>query len=85
MSFIQIHEAKTLFESGFLSGFYMVKAVGEDGWHLRLKGFKSKDFDICTFRILNHRRKFSTLDSVLKAAEEVGFEVNALELVTFSK
>ena len=85
MAFIQTHEAKTLFESGFLSGFYVVKAIIGDGWHLRLKGFKSQDFEICTFRERDRRRLFITSDSAIKAATDIGFKVDALELVTFSK
>lgn len=82
-AYVQPIEAKAFFDSGYLVGFQIVRSPFSGDWYLRLNGRNSKDFIICTFRNKNTQRLFSTVDSAIKVATEIGFTVKAVELVVF--
>lgn len=78
--FIQPTEAQRLFDSGYLISFQIVYFEIGKGWYLRLLGKNCKDFYVCTFRERETYRIYSTADSAIKAAKDIGFRVNAIEL-----
>lgn len=78
--FIQPRAAQRFFDSGYLISFQIVCLEMGEGWYLRLLGKNCKDFYICTFREPDTYRIYSTADSAIKAAKDIGFRVNAIEL-----
>lgn len=76
---ITIQQAREYYQLGVISGFHVVREIlEEDGWNVCIEGTSGTFWYLHTARGV--MRRFASLDSAVKAIEEVGFRVTSLRV-----
>lgn len=75
---ITIQQAREYYELGVISGFHVMREILEDGWNVCIEGTSGTLWYLHTARGV--MRRFASLDSAVKAIEEVGFRVTSLRV-----